>query len=116
MRKLIRTAILLGAMTTLGFTAYADVPTQTSQTLKYNMMSQSIAPRTVGVAKVTGSNVNMRAEAGLSGQVIAVLAKGTIVELSSSPSITKDGYTWKVVGYNGKWGYVATTYLETIPE
>lgn len=70
--------------------------------------------RTVGVAKVTGSNVRFRKSPGLSSDVICYLQKGDVVELGSE-CVKKDGYYWQLVGYNGSWGYVATAYIEEIP-
>lgn len=71
MRKLIRAAILLGAMTTLGLTTYAEAPIQPNQEIESNI----ITPRTTGTAKITGSNVNVRKSPGLSSEIIAVLSK-----------------------------------------
>lgn len=70
--------------------------------------------RTAGVGKITGSNVRLRKEPGLSSDIICYLQKGDIVELGSE-CVAKDGYYWQIVGYNGTWGYVATEYVQEMP-
>ncbi len=72
--------------------------------------------RSADTGKITASDVRLRATAGLSGTIIALLQKGELLEVGDV-TVNKDGYTWyavKVIS-TGKSGYVASNYVEIIP-
>ena len=58
-----------------------------------------------GTMYVNASNLNMRKEASMTGQIIQLLPRGTAVEQ------VQDLGEWSQVTVNGKSGYVATRYL-----
>ena len=58
-----------------------------------------------GTMYVNASNLNMRKEASMTGQVVQLLPRGTEVEQ------VQDLGEWSRVTVNGKSGYVATRYL-----
>ena len=58
-----------------------------------------------GTMYVNASNLNMRIEASMTGQVIQLLPRGTAVEQ------VQDLGEWSQVTVNGKSGYVATAVV-----
>ena len=69
--------------------------------------SSSNNQATVGQKK-TNTNVNFRSGAGTNYSIIATLSKGTVVDVISEKS------GWTQVKYNGKVGYISSTYLDNI--
>nr|WP_308545133.1 SH3 domain-containing protein [uncultured Lachnoclostridium sp.] len=60
---------------------------------------------------ITGSNVKLRKDPGLSSTILAYMEKGAIVTVMNENSVVKDGYTWRKIVYNNTTGWVASTYL-----
>ena len=59
-----------------------------------------------------GINLNLRAEADTSAQVLAKIPDGTILTLDpNTADHMQGGFTWHVTTYNGQSGYVAREYL-----
>lgn len=54
--------------------------------------------------------LNLRATAGLDGEIISTLSTGTTMTVTGGPE-SVDGYTWYLVDVDGTTGYVAGEYL-----
>lgn len=64
--------------------------------------------------QINASNVNVRKEPTTKSNIIATLAKGTIITRMEKNVTLADGYRWdKVRLSNGQVGYVVTNYLTT---
>lgn len=65
----------------------------------------------INYPKINGTNVRFRNPPGLSSTVYGLLQDGTVVAVSYVPEVSKDGYVWQQIVYNGVTGWVATNYL-----
>lgn len=64
-----------------------------------------------GTATVNTDGVNLRDEASTSGEVVEVLASGTVVTITGDP-VDADGYTWLPVSLeNGATGWVVQDFI-----
>lgn len=61
--------------------------------------------------EITGNNVRLRSEPGLSSTVLMFLQMGYEVTLPYVDEEYKDGYYWTNVIYNGVNGWVASQYV-----
>ncbi|CAH1778017.1 unnamed protein product [Owenia fusiformis] len=59
---------------------------------------------------VTGSSVNVRDNAGLNSRVIGSINRGQCYKYTGL-KLTRDGYSWYTIDYNGRRGWVAGNYL-----
>jgi uncharacterized protein YgiM (DUF1202 family) len=78
-------------------------------------VSTSLAATTSGIevgsaVYVNTDELNLRAAAGLDGEVISVLSTGATATVVGGPE-SVDGYTWYQVDVDGTTGYVAGEYL-----
>ncbi len=62
------------------------------------------------VGYITNDGVNFRMEPSMSGLIIEPLNRGTAVTVLTIPSVISSE-TWYKVEYNGKTGYIMSTYL-----
>ncbi|MGG2469326.1 SH3 domain-containing protein [Paraclostridium bifermentans] len=110
MKKLLCMGAIL-ALTSTTTIAFANDKDNSDNSL--NNETQQVMPRQQA-AVATGSNVNIRSNAGTSYKVIHKLNKGETFMLTNDSPKKANGYTW-VKGYcknhSGTTGWVATKYL-----
>ena len=107
----------IGLMTLSLLVLSTTVPVKAAEVTNLtNEVGISYQRRTSDTGKITGSDVRLRASAGLSGTILALLQKGELLEIGSSTQI-KDGYTWLsvIVISTGQSGWVASNYVEILP-
>lgn len=63
-----------------------------------------------GTVRITSGSLNVRAQASTSSSVISSLYKGETVTL-----LQKSGSFWKVEYAQGRYGYVAASYIDEVP-
>ena len=81
-----------------------------------NYLSTTIveAPVTTEKVKVNASNVRVRKNATTSSNIVATLAKNTVVTRLEKKVAYKNGYYWdKIQLANGTIGYIASNYLSS---
>jgi hypothetical protein len=76
--------------------------------------AQAIESGRDAVVRADGDCLRLRATASVSGQVLTCLPEGTVVSVLPA-TLTADGFTWRLVSFNGQTGWVVEQYLQQSP-
>lgn len=77
----------------------------------WQMNGESAFADQAGVVKTSGTALNMRSSMTTAeSNIVATIPNGTQVNVLGDP-VSSGGYSWYKISYNGKEGYVVSTYI-----